>query len=250
MIIIDSQFNGPAHTGHGGVSAGRFAALVEPDAATVRFHQPIPLGRPLSCHRHDSTAAVTRGLDTVATVHDLAGPLEVGRFAVPSEHEIRRAEQRWLEFRHGQHIAPTCFACGHERGKTGLGLRPGPVDSAQPDAPTHACTWRPEVDGRVPSWMVWAAMDCPTGFPALSAVGADEAVLTGELSVQVLKPVVGGRSYRIVSRRVGTQGRRHFTEAALYDTNGTRLVLAKAIWITVSGAVLDASVTPVVSSVA
>ena len=43
MISIDPRFNGPTDCGHGGVSAGRFAELVNPLAASVRFAAPIAL---------------------------------------------------------------------------------------------------------------------------------------------------------------------------------------------------------------
>jgi hypothetical protein len=47
MISIDPRFNGPTDCGHGGVSAGRFAELVNPLAASVRFAAPIPLATEL-----------------------------------------------------------------------------------------------------------------------------------------------------------------------------------------------------------
>ena len=48
MISLDPRFNGPTDCGHGGVSAGRFAELVNPLAASVRFAAPIPLAPPVT----------------------------------------------------------------------------------------------------------------------------------------------------------------------------------------------------------
>ena len=228
-MTIDGHFNGPPGSGHGGTAAGGFAAAVEPDAASVRFHRPIPLDVALVARPGAEATEILDDGTVIATVRELGTPLRVGAFDLPSEEQIAQAEPHWLDRRDGQHMAPTCFACGHERHRGGLGLRPGPIG----DGSVLGCRWRPEGSGRVPSWLVWAAMDCPTGFPALTSVGVTEAVVTGELAVQVLHPVQAGVTHRIMSRRVSHEGRRHVTEAALYGPTGRRLALATATWITV-----------------
>jgi acyl-coenzyme A thioesterase PaaI-like protein len=228
-VLIHSHFNGPIGSGHGGVAAGLFATLVEPAAASVRFMAPIPLDTPLDARSADGTVTFSTGSIDVARVQDLAAPLQVAPFALPSVENVLDAEPAWLDFRDGEHMAPTCFACGHDRSEGGLGLRPGRTV----DPSVRACTWTPEGDGRVPSWMVWAALDCPTGVPALQRVGRDQAVVTGELSVQILRPVPAGVTHRILSRYVAESGRRHQTEAALFDPEGRRLAIATATWITV-----------------
>lgn len=239
-MLIHSHFNGPIDSGHGGVAAGLFSTLVEADAASVRFLAPIPLDTPLDARRALGTATISAGDTDIAQVRDLAGPLDVAPFDLPSVDDILEAEPGWLDFRNGEHMAPTCFACGHHRSDGGLGLRPGLTT----DPSVRACTWTPEGDGRVPSWMVWAALDCPTGVPALHRVRHDQAVVTGELSVQILRPVPARVTHRILSRHVTEAGRRHQTEAALYDPEGRRLAVATATWITVPlTAVIPATTT-------
>lgn len=228
-MIIDPHYNGPGTTGHGGVAAGRFAEAVERDAATVRFHRPIPLGATLTSTTVDGDAAILHGEEHIATIRPLAAPLNVGRFDMPAPLDFERAERSWLDRRDGVHIAPTCFACGHERPVGGLGLRPGPTG----DAGVHACRWRAEGEGRVPAWLVWAALDCPTGFPAMYDLEADEGVVTGELSVQILDPIKAGETHRILSRLTAVDGRRRRSEAAMYRTDGRRVAVAAATWITV-----------------
>ncbi|MFK8025261.1 MAG: PaaI family thioesterase [Ilumatobacter sp.] len=234
MFSIDSHYNGPPGMGHGGVSAGRFAALVEPDAARVRFRRPIPLDVALTTTYEDGIANIHAGEELVATARALDGPLEIGPFPSMCERDLHLAEQRWLEPTGGRHMAPACFACGHLRDLGGLGLRPGPIPG--PDGTTTGvigCRWRPEGSGRVPAWMIWAALDCPTGFPAFASTNPDEAVVTAELSVHVIEPVHAGQTMRILSRRVAKEGRRHHTEACLLGPDGRRYAVASAIWCTV-----------------
>jgi hypothetical protein len=229
MITIESTYNGPAGWGHGGTAAGYFAANVEPDGATVRFHNPVPLGAAMTMERTEKGVTFHHDGEAIATARDLERPLSVGRFPSVDQWAVGAAQRRWLDARDGLHMAPTCYACGHQRRSGGLQLRPGPVGVDG----VHATNWEPEGDGRLPSWLLWAAMDCPTGFPAFHHVDADEGVVTGELSVQVLRPVMAGERYTILSRRVGGEGRRHDTEAMLLGPDGSSLALATATWITV-----------------
>ncbi len=234
-IVIDPHYNGPTGIGHGGTAAGHFATLVEPDAATVRLRTAIPLATELTAHAHGDdgenygTVMVYDGGTVVAEVRDLARPLAVDPFDLPDTDTFAAAETGWLATRDGEHMAPSCYACGNDRKAGGLGLRPGPIDGGD----VHGCTWRPEGEGPIPSWLVWAALDCPTGAPAFNAVGRDQAVVTGELSVQILRPVIAGRTHRILSRQVAHNGRRHHTEAALFDAAGRRLAVATATWFAV-----------------
>lgn len=234
-MIIDPHYSGPGSYGHGGVSGGRFAEHVEPDAGSVRFFRPIPLGVDLVATEGPDGLTVSAADETVATVRRLEAPLVVSSFSMPSTLEIERAERRWLDARNGEHMAPSCFACGHQRLVGGLGLRPGPVD----ETGVHACRWRPEGTGRLPSWLVWAALDCPTGFPALHQVDASEAIVTGELAVQILEPVHAGSTYRILSRLVAQEGRKRETVAALYAPNGRRCAVARATWFTVPASAFE-----------
>ena len=230
LITIDSIHNGPAHSGHGGVSGGRFAELIDADAASVRFQAPIPLDEPLWATSKNDTTLVSGASGPVASVHRLEDPLAVGQFGRLARAEVVRAEAAWLDCRAGDHIAPTCFACGHRRTDTaGLGLRPGPVETSS----LFATSWSPTGRGDVPSWMVWAALDCPSGMPAVANVGLDEAVVTAQLSVEIRDRVHFGGDYQLLSRRVGGEDRKHHTEAALIDESGRSVAVASAMWVTV-----------------
>jgi hypothetical protein len=163
-------------------------------------------------------------------VHALSEPLHTGHFGRLTRADVAAAEAAWLDCRNGDHVAPTCYACGHQRADLiGLGLRPGPV----PESALFATSWNPGLACDVPDWMVWAALDCPTGLPALSRVGLEEAVVTAKLSVDIRDRVRGDGDYQLLSRRTGGEGRKHLTEAALVDERGRSVAVATALWLTV-----------------
>ena len=226
MITLQSIHNGPPHSAHGGVAAGHMAALVDGDRAVVRFHSPPPLGEPLvGTSSSTDTIDVVAGCRRIATVRRTE-PLPVEVFERLDPMAVAVAEARWLDHAEGEHPFPTCFGCGPDR-SDGLGLAPGLV----PGSDLHATFWAPPVDGVVPSWLVWAALDCPSGGPALASASEGAAVVTGELAVDIRRPVVGGRQYQIVSRRSGGSGRKIVTQAAIVDDRGRNLAVAQATWI-------------------
>lgn len=230
QITIPSTTTGPPGTGHGGACAGLFATAIDLANATVRFHTPIPLATPLRIERTDGPAKISDGESTIATVRPLAAPLSVTQFGRLANAEVVAAEARFLDHHNGEHMAPTCFACGDQRNDSlGLNLRPGQVG----DTGLIATGWEPQLDADVPAWMIWAALDCPSGIPALAKVGLDEAVVTGELSVEIQHAVPGGGKYQILGRRTGRDGRKFTTEAAIIDESGCALAIATATWIVV-----------------
>lgn len=235
MITIEHTYNGPAGRGHGGTAAGRFAELVDPRAASVRLHAPVPLATPLRWQTSATSAEVYADAEHVATVRPLAEPLVVGQVGRLPTSIVHQAESSWLDARAGVHMAPTCFACGHQRNGEGLGLRPGPV----PGTTLHATRWTPVAGGtagttgEVEPWMVWAALDCPTGFAALAGLDPDWAALTGELAVEIRQPVLAGIEHQIISRQRQASGRKILTEATLVGPRGVVVAVAVATWIAV-----------------
>ena len=168
------------------------------------------------------------GSRLVATVRPTKS-LEIEPFERLQPMTVAVAESGWLDHSDGHHPFPTCFGCGPDR-SDGLGLAPGPV----PGSSDYATFWAPRVDGPVPSWLVWAALDCPSGGPALAAVSNGTAVVTGELAVDIRRPLVGGRQYQILSRCRERSGRRFQTQAAVVDHAGRNVAVAAATWISIS----------------
>lgn len=232
-VTIPRHANGPIGSGHGGVSAGVFASAAGLSSAKVRFHASIPLATPLGIVPDPRGATITCNEETIATVQPLSASLRVGQFGRLRAGDVASAEHRFLDHHEGEHIAPTCFACGNQRtDSNGLNLRPGTVQ----DTGLSATTWRPQSLGDVPDWMIWAALDCPSGFPVLAKLDRDLAAVTGELSVEILHRVPGNGDYQLIGRRTGRDGRKFATEAALIDGFGRALAVATATWIVVPSA--------------
>lgn len=236
MITIQSLHNGPPHSAHGGVAAGQMATLVDTDRAVVRFHAPPPLDEPLTgVALAHGAVDVLAGSRRIATVRPSAR-LEVEPFERLDPMAVAIAESQWLDHHDGDHPFPTCFGCGNER-SDGLGLAPGNV----PGSSIHATFWTPNTDGPVPPWLVWAALDCPSGGPALAAVPTGAAVMTGELAVDIREPIDGSSGYQILSRCRDRSGRKIATQAAIVDRTGRNVAVAEATWIALSHEIAVAS---------
>lgn len=253
MISIDPTYNGPTGCGHGGVSAGRFAELVDPAAASVRLAAPIPLATGLESTTTEDRAVEFRlGDQLIATVSPLGQPLDVAPFSRVEPGLVAAAEARSVFAVGRDHPYPLCFGCGNARADhDGLGLFAGPVDSDSDGAgsDTHssdlfAVRWTPAGTGEVPPWLVWGALDCPTAAPAFGAVGPDNKVLTGTLAVEVRDTVTAGVEHQILSRLVDVDGRKVRTEGALVDPDGNNLAVVASTWIIVDA---DLEVAPPVS---
>lgn len=226
MFTIPAHHNGPPTSAHGGVAAGRFAEVVDARCASVRFHAPVPLGTELRPRSLDDSMAVeiVDGASLVATVSAYdARPVTLCR---GSSDDVLAAEHGWRTGIAPDHPFPTCYACGSRRAD-GLGLRPGPIAGGG----RHLTLWSPGTDGDVDPWLVWAALDCPSGMPALAGVGNDELVVTGTIAVSIDERVPGDEELQIVSRVVDRAGRKLATEAALFDASGRTLATCTAVWL-------------------
>jgi hypothetical protein len=231
-VIVESRYNGPPSSGHGGVAAGRMAGLVDPGAAVVRLLAPIPLSTPLRPGgAADGVVRVCAGTEVVATVAPLSAPLDVGRFEPPRADLIQQAELGWLSVVDGRHPFPTCFGCGPDRPRRdGLGLRPGRVRGTA----VCATRWSPPGAGEVPAWLVWAALDCGSAGPVVAFGSRGAPVVTGELAAEIRRPLRGGHTYALMSRLERRSGRKIVTQAALVDDAGRHVAVGVTTWFTLA----------------
>ncbi|MEU8272190.1 hotdog fold domain-containing protein, partial [Sphaerisporangium sp. NPDC049002] len=121
------------------------------------------------------------------------------------------------------------LACGLRNPGDGLRIFPGPVEGTD----LIAAGWRvpmtiTDEDGVVPDALVWAALDCPTGW---AHAGSGGPGLLGRITAQVFRRVYPNGTYSVVARATGREGRKLFGQSAVYETDGTLVAAAKATWI-------------------
>ncbi|GIG65245.1 hypothetical protein [Phytomonospora endophytica] len=219
-ITLDQRFCGPPDSGNGGYTSGLIAGHLAWPAVTVTLRTPPPLGRPLTITGGD-TVEVRDGEVLVAEAVEGSVTAEV----VPavSLDEARAVGDSYPGFT--KHPFPTCFTCGPERAEgDGLRIFPGRI----PDGRT-AAVWR--VPAAVTAPMVWAALDCPGGWVNELEVTPR---LLGRLTGQVRQMPQPGTDCLVMGRLDASEGRKAKVTTTLYDTAGTVLAQATAVWISIA----------------
>jgi len=225
-LVVPGRFNGPPTSGNGGWVSGRLAAMLEPgpdEAVKVVLRSPPPLDAPLQVQAGaDGGLSAWSGETPVASVNRVPSPFA----AVPPDPVRWSVAQAAAGAYAGVdcHPFPTCFVCGPQREPgDGLRLSPGRLGDRPSDT---AAAWVPDASLRaaynvspgsdsdcIDLAVCWAALDCPGGW-SLDLVG--RPMVLGTMTGQVRElPRVGGR-YVVVGRALGEQGRKAFTETALY----------------------------------
>lgn len=223
-IQIDSRFNGyPETAGNGGYVAGRLAALL-PGRTRVTLRRPVPVDTPLTLERRGETLSVRDGDDIIAEAEPVSVDLDV--IDPVSIEEASKATDNYIW--RDSHPAATCFVCGTGR-KDGLGLFPGKVEGRE----AVAATWTPaeEFDdgsGSVRPEIVWAALDCPSGFGFFTV---DTFAVLGQLTVELRAPVPVGHELVVAGWSLGCERRKHFAGSVIFDVSGTVLAVSRATWI-------------------
>lgn len=235
-LVVPSRFCGPPSSGNGGWTAGALAGHVDAATVTVSLRQPPPLDTPMPLSEDDGwTVASYDGRPAVRARGD-ERPLAT---VEPVDLETARAaEARYPGLVH--HPFATCFVCGTAR-EEGDGLRifPGRVDDV--DGFTRAAaTWTPHPStaqtpgddvASVPT--TWAALDC------VGAWGADfgeRLLVLGSMTARLETRPRIGEPLVVIGASRGQEGRKTFTAATLYDTDGRVVGTAEHVWIAVDAA--------------
>ncbi len=240
-LIIPARFNGPAESGHGGVSAGRLAAFLPGDAAVqVTLRRPVPLDTPLRVEVSGESATAHHAGEVLAEAAVVDRAVPGTPVAAVSFAEAQRAAADFDGL--AAHPFPTCFVCGTRRpAGDGLAVFAGPVD-ADPHRTAAPFVVRAEhlfdglggadapdqpTDGarRV---LVWGVLDCPGGW----AIGLPQrpAVL-GRIAARVVDvPAIGERCV-VVGELDRWDGRKAYTRTTAYGADGRELGRASAVWI-------------------
>jgi len=229
QAIIDRRFRGPPDSGNGGYVCGVVAGLIG-GTAEVTLRRPPPLDRPLDVQRLDGgSVAVLDGDTLVAEGAPASVEIEVPE-PVTFEEAVTAAKS-YLGFRH--HPFPTCFVCGPKRAEgDGLRIFPGWVA----DRNIVAAPWTPDAsvadeDGQVRPEIVWAALDCPSGFAVITP---ETVAVLGRLAVKLVAPVQPGKRYAAIGWPLGEEGRKMYSGTALFGEGGDLRAFARATWVRIA----------------
>jgi hypothetical protein len=230
-IAIPSRFSGPPGVGNGGYSCGRFAALVG-GAAEVTLRSPVPLEKALGVRREGRSVRILDGEQLIAEVE----PADLASLEAPPKVTLEQAVLGASHFPFNDHPFPTCFVCGPRREKLdGLRIHAYSV----PNADEVASPWVPSPEladaaGNMPPAIIWASLDCPTGWAGIAKIPGAVSVL-GRFAVRVDNPVVADRAHIVVARATGREGRKLRAIGGLYTAGGTLCAASRATWILVDG---------------
>lgn len=226
-VVFDRRFRGFEEVVQGGYVCGVLAGRLN-GAARVRMRRPVPMDRPLEIDaRGDGSVALRDGADVLAD----AAPATLG-LDLPEpmpEAAAQDAARTYPGLR--RHLFSGCFCCGPGRSRgDGLRIFPGRV----PGRDVVAAPWIPDVadadgDGAMRPEIVWAALDCPQIWALILNAPHDSAerVVTGELAVQVLGPVIAGERYVVVAWPRDAGGRRRFAGAAVLSGSGEPVAISR-----------------------
>ena len=191
---------------------------------------PPPLDTPLLIEKQDGGAIVATHDGKIVIE---ARPTTIDA-VVPHAVSLADAEKAATDYEgFDNHAFPACFVCGPDRAEgDGLRIFPGALG----DDGTCAAPWTPpasvaNADGVVRPEVVWAALDCPTGWATYYAAPEGDLALLGRLAAHVLKPVEAEKTYVCAAWAGGSEGRKHFATGAVFSTEGTLLAVSRAVWV-------------------
>jgi hypothetical protein len=230
QTIIAAQFNGPDHSGNGGYVCGLIAEQLPVGSGprTSSLRSPPPLDVPLDWEPGDGTVSL---IDPPSTLIGSATP---GEFAddvlpCPTPEQAQSGWDAYPGFRH--HPFDHCFTCGTDRREgDGLRLFTGPIGES-----TVAAPWTPHEnfcgpDGRISVPVMWAALDCPGGW---AADFSKQPMVLGRMTADVYRLPAAGEPCLSIGGLLRTEGRKFFTNTALYAVDGELLGRAEQIWISI-----------------
>lgn len=214
-VRLDPRYTGFPGQLHGGYLAGLAAAPLG-GSAQVTLRRPVAAGEPLRARRTGAGHVELWAGEALAAA---AVPWSQVRRGRPDAVEVPRiavaaaAAAAWPA--PVSYAVPDCFVCG-PRPPHGLHLAVAPLAGR----PVVAGRWRPAGDGAVAAEQVWAVLDCPCFWAlALDGPRAGHAV-TGQLTVQLCRPVQVGHDHVVLAWPVATQGRALVVRSAVLTGEG------------------------------
>ncbi len=231
-VTVSARCCGPSDSANGGYVSGLIAERLD-WPAEVELRRPPPLETPMRVDAGQETAEVSVDGELVAVASRL-GTTSLGVDVPPAvaAPDAEKASHHYVGFE--DHAFPRCFTCGPQR-EEGDGLRIFPGQVRDRPEGTVAAVWHPDASfaddaGRVATPVVWAALDCPSGFSYLRS-DLQAPLVLARFAVEVEAPIHVERAYVVVGWRRGQEGRKHHAASALFDEDGAPVAVARALWI-------------------
>jgi hypothetical protein len=232
-LSIPTFFKGPPGSGNGGYTCGRVAALIDAEVAEVSLRSPPPLDTPLDVVRDGERVSVRDGDTLVAEGVPSELLVDVPEPVPASEVDAAQpaGRERWAK----DHPFPTCVVCGPAR-PDGFGIVPAALPGRDGlfGAAWTPDDWSDDGGGCVRSEFVWAALDCPTSAPVAN-LGDGPPMVLASLTARLGCPLRVGEPHTILSWALDEDGRKHWSAAALYDSDGILTCASRALWIELRG---------------
>lgn len=231
-VVIDRRFRGPPESAHGGYTCGVAAGLIG-GAAEITLRRPPPLETPLAVERSEQGRVVLRDGETIV----VEGEPCVVEVDVPDPvtfDEAAEAAKSYWGF--DSHPFATCFGCGPDRAEgDGLRLFAGSVEGRD----IVAAPWVPDASmagktGTVREEFLWAALDCPGGFPLWPHGSDGSVVVLGRLAARVLGAVKAGERCVVIAWRLGREGRKLYSGSALFSEGSELHAVGRATWFRIA----------------
>ena len=235
QITIHQRFNGGHKFGQGGYVCGIVAGFIGL-CAEVTLRSPTPLNLPLTVERTENGEVRLSNADvTIAEGRQAELCLDIPD--PPTFEESASAAEAFPGFE--AHPFPNCFTCGHERTKgDGLRIFSGPVNGSD----VMAAPWLPDVSlagatGRVRPEFLWAALECPSGWPVIKLATdlfpEGTYIILGRFVAEIKKGLEIGQNCVTIGWPIGHDGRKLFGGSAIFSKSGELLAAGKATWIAI-----------------
>jgi len=227
-VSIAPRFCGPTRSGNGGYVCGLLATQLE-GAVSVRLFAPPPLDAALTLQSDTDSARLLDGATLLGEAR--RATLDLQPPVAPTLDEALSASKKYTGFNY--HPFPGCFVCGpHRNADDGLRIFTGAADgSGLVVSPWHVNSAL-AVDGKIPSEIIWAALDCPGAFAVMPDM-REKAVVLGQLTARIESSVSADQHCIVIGWPISRDGRKHFAGSAVFDENGKLIAIAKATWIEV-----------------
>jgi hypothetical protein len=230
-VTIPTRYCGPPASGNGGYSCGALAREFGQNPTEVSLLAPPPLDRPLALQLDVAQARMLDG-DKVVAIARRSGEPDAGP-VISAEQAARAAAEFDANQYAEQHAYPTCFTCGSGR-TLGDGLRIWPGQTKEPGVVTWP--WIPhqstsDGSGIVDLAVVWAALDCPSGWSWLSNDDDLGPIVLGRLNAAIHRRPAVGEPVVVTGWKKEAAGRKRTAGSALRTAEGELLATGDATWV-------------------